>query len=340
MNTSYKSAGVDLEKYEQSMARLPALMQKTFSPRVIQNSGGFAGLFRLNQGERRYEDPILVSGTDGVGTKLKVAMMSGRHDTIGIDLVAMCVNDILCCGAEPLFFLDYVAMGKDDPDRLEQIVRGISAGCEQAGCSLIGGETAIMPDMYQADDYDVAGFCVGVVERENILDGSRVESDDVLLGIGSSGIHSNGYSLVRKVIFEKAKLKLSTKVDEIGETVEELLMKPTLIYAELLESIRKADLFESVHAIAHITGGGLQENLRRVMPEQMDVRIRPNSWIVPPVFSWIQELGKVEAQEMQKVFNMGIGMVLVVQPDQAVPMMKAVAATGYDCFEIGHCKAR
>ncbi|MEC9092765.1 MAG: phosphoribosylformylglycinamidine cyclo-ligase, partial [Planctomycetota bacterium] len=282
MSSSYKSAGVDLEKYEESMSRLPTHLQKTFSSRVIQNPGGFAGLFRLQSEDSSYEDPVLVSGTDGVGTKLKIASLMDKHDTIGIDLVAMCVNDVICCGAEPLFFLDYVAMGKDDPGRLEKIVSGISEGCQTAGCALIGGETAIMPGMYSEDDYDVAGFCVGVVDKADLLDGSRIQAGDVLLGITSSGIHSNGYSLVRKIVFEEAKLKIDSHVEETGETVGDLLLKPTLIYSGLVNAIRNApNLKQDLHGIAHITGGGLDENVSRILPPGTEAIVKPNSWIVP-----------------------------------------------------------
>lgn len=338
MNSSYKSAGVDLDKYEESMARLPAHLEKTFSPRVIQNSGGFAGLFQLNQAGHQYKDPVLVSGTDGVGTKLKVAMAMGKHDTVGIDLVAMCVNDVICCGAEPLFFLDYVAMGKDDPERLEKIVSGISQGCTQAGCALIGGETAIMPDMYADGDYDLAGFCVGVVEKENLLDGKRIKPGDMLLGISSNGIHSNGYSLVRKIVFEDAGLKLEREVDEIGDTVGNLLLKPTMIYANLVKEIRTSQLESNLHGLAHITGGGLVENVSRILPQGVDIEVKANSWIVPPVFAWLQKLGEVEPAEMERVFNMGIGMVLIIEPEKSVDFIKLIQPLGYDCYEIGVCK--
>ena len=339
MKSSYKSAGVDLEKYEQSMARLPGHMQKTFSPRVIQNAGGFAGLFDLCGDGKNYQEPVLVSGTDGVGTKLKVASMMGRHDTVGIDLVAMCVNDVICCGAEPLFFLDYIAMGKDDPDLLEQVVSGISEGCGRASCALIGGETAIMPDMYQPGDYDVAGFCVGVVEKSKLLDGSRVSGGDVLLGIASSGFHSNGYSLVRKIVFEDSRLEINSEVEEIGTQVGDLLLEPTLIYAELVNLIRsEAELESALHGVAHITGGGLEENLQRILPAGVRSEIKPNSWIVPPVFNWLQELGEVDDEEMKRVFNMGIGLVLVLDPNVVEEVIRLVQQAGYDCFEIGTCQ--
>ncbi len=340
MKASYKSAGVDLETYEKSMARLPSLMQKTFSSGVIPNSGGFAGLFQLNSEEKKYVDPVLVSGTDGVGTKLKVAGLVGKHDTIGIDLVAMCVNDVICCGAKPLFFLDYVAMGKDDPDLLEQVVTGISSGCEQSGCALIGGETAIMPDIYQKGDYDVAGFCVGVVEKSEILDGSRIRPDDVLLGVSSSGFHSNGYSLIRQIVFELANLKTDQEIEALGETLGDVLLRPTHLYAKLVQGFRNnEDLNNSLSGIAHVTGGGLVENVTRILPNGISINVRENSWLVPPAFSWLQQLGEVDQDEMHRVFNMGIGLVLVVRPEIVVEAMKLVHEFDFDCFEIGTCEA-
>lgn len=333
---SYKSAGVDLETYEQSMAQLPDLMKSTFRPGVIENMGGFAGLFQLNESGRKFDDPVLVSGTDGVGTKLKVATLANKHDTIGIDLVAMCVNDVICCGAEPLFFLDYVAMSKDDPDLLKAIVEGVSVGCRQAGAALLGGETAIMPDLYGEGEYDVAGFCVGVVERSEILDGSGVKPGDHLLGITSSGLHSNGYSLVRKIVFEMAGLSLSDEVDDLHGTVGDALLKPTKIYAQLTKALRaEPELNSKLNAIAHITGGGLVENVSRVLPESLTPKIKPNSWMVPPIFSWLQNLGNVDEAEMNRVFNMGIGLVLVVDQSAAVDFIRAVERNHFDCFELG-----
>ena len=338
MNSSYKSAGVDLETYQESMARLPNLMKATFSSNVIANPGGFAGLFQLNSENRQYRDPVLVSGTDGVGTKLKVASMVGKHDSIGIDLVGMCVNDVICCGADPLFFLDYVAMSKDDPNLLEQIVTGISDGCSQAECALIGGETAIMPDMYQAGEYDVAGFCVGVVEKDEMLDGSAVEDGDVLLGIASSGLHSNGYSLVRKIVFEQAGMQVGQTVDYLDEKLEDVLLRPTQIYASLVKQMRQnEELKAGLHGIAHITGGGLHENVSRILPEGIGLDLTANSWLVPPVFSWLQEAGNVESAEMHRVFNMGIGLVLILKSEHVVEAIRLVQSLQMDCYEIGHC---
>ena len=340
---TYRDAGVDLETYQQSMSRLPRLMHRTFSSRVMQLDGGFAGLFRLDNKKRlfsrNYRDPVLVSGTDGVGTKLKVAQMVGRHDTVGIDLVAMCINDIICCGAEPLFFLDYVAMSHDDPERLEQIVTGISEGCLQAEAALLGGETAIMPDLYQPGDYDLAGFTVGVVENKNLIDGQQIAADDVVIGLNSNGFHSNGYSLVRKAVFEHAGLTNEDQVDELGETVGDLLLRPTLIYASAVRAILKHYRVKSVvHGIAHITGGGLQENIERILPKKIDIEIDPSAWATPPLFSWLQKLGQIADDEMQRVFNMGIGLTLIVSPYYAENICRMLSEAGFANQVIGVAK--
>ena len=340
---TYKDAGVDLEVYAESMSRLPKLMQRTFSPRVMRLDGGFAGLFKLDfhNGlfKRSYENPVLVSGTDGVGTKLKVAQLVGRHDTVGIDLVAMCVNDIICCGAEPLFFLDYVAMSHDDPEALEQVVQGISDGCVDADCALLAGETAIMPDLYQHGDYDLAGFCVGVVEQDELIDGSAIAADDVVLGVESSGIHSNGFSLVRKVVFEMAGLSIDDHVDELGMTVGDALLTPTKIYARALQKILSYyKVKRVVHGIAHITGGGLQENLERIMPDHVTAMIDRNAWDILPVFDWIQKLGDIEDDEMDKVFNRGCGLTLVVSPFYAENIQRMLRNAGLKSWEIGKVK--
>ncbi len=339
MAATYQQAGVDLVKYADAMRRLPALMRRTFSPRVLPLEGGFAGLFQLDFASklfaRNYREPVLVAGTDGVGTKLLVARALGKHDTVGIDLVAMCVNDLLCTGAEPLLFLDYVALGKDEPERLEQIVRGVSDGCVEADCALLGGETAIMPDLYGAEDYDLAGFAVGVVERRSVIDGKHVEVGDVVLGIGSSGVHSNGFSLVRKIIND-AGVKYSDAPNELGETVGDALLRPTLIYAKVVRSVlTHYRVKQVVHAIAHITGGGLHENLSRVLPPHVDVAIERDSWPVPPVFPWLQRLGQVAEDEMFRVFNMGIGLVLVVSPFYAPTVEELVRGAGHSCYRLG-----
>jgi len=339
MAATYRDAGVDLDIYAQSMGRLPALMHRTFSPRVLRNDGGFAGLFQLDfDGKlfaRNYKQPILVSGTDGVGTKLKVAQQTGRHATVGIDLVAMCVNDLLCTGAEPLFFLDYVAMGRDDPDRLEKIVRGISDGCVMADCSLLGGETAIMPDMYATDDYDLAGFAVGVVEREKLIDGKSITLGDRVIGLASTGLHSNGFSLVRKIIRDSG-IDFDSHNDSLGGNVGDELLKPTRIYVEAVRAIQSHYRVKQViHGIAHITGGGIEENLDRILPKTMDAKVKQGSWPIPRVFSWLQELGDVEPIEMRRVFNMGIGLTVVVSPYYCASVMAQLQASGVDCFDIG-----
>ena len=306
--------------------------------------GGFAALFQLDfKGlfRRGYEDPLLVSCTDGVGTKLKVAVAAGVHHTVGIDLVAMSVNDALCTGAEPLFFLDYVAMSKDDPGLLEQIVRGIADACVECECALVGGETAILPDMYQGGDYDLAGFCVGVVERKRLVDGSQIQPGDLAIGIASSGFHSNGYSLVRKAVFEIGGLGGDDPVAELGRrTVNDLLLEPTRLYARPVKAVlRHYRVKQVVHGIAHITGGGLAENLGRIVPNCVQIRIDRGSWKVPGVFSWVQRLGDIAADEMDRVFNMGIGMVLVVSPHFADSIQKQLADLGYENWRIGTAHA-
>ena len=337
---TYSSAGVNLELYREGMARLPAHMRRTWCPRVTSSDGGFAALFRLDlKGlfAKGYVDPLLVSCTDGVGTKLKVAVGAGVHHTVGIDLVAMSVNDCLCTGAEPLFFLDYVALSHDDPNLLEQIVRGIADACVECGCALVGGETAILPDMYQPGDYDLAGFCVGVVDRDRLVDGSGIRPGDVVIGLGSSGFHSNGYSLVRRAVFDIAGLKGDDRVPELaGRTVHDLLLEPTRLYARpVLSVLRRFNAERSVHGIAHITGGGLAENLARVVPPSAQVVIERGSWTVPGVFPWLQRLGRIEAAEMERVFNMGIGMVLVVAPDVADAVREHLVELGCENWLIG-----
>lgn len=338
---TYKDAGVDLEVYERSMARLPRLMARTFSPRVMRLDGGFAGLFQLDFASklfaRNYQDPVLVSCTDGVGTKLKVATQSGVHHTVGIDLVAMSVNDALCCGAEPLFFLDYVAMSHDDPELLEQIVTGISTGCLQSDCALLGGETAIMPDLYRRGDYDLAGFCVGVVERKRVIDGRAIAPGDAVLGIASSGFHSNGYSLIRRVVFDIANLQIGDYVEELGQTVAEALLEPTKIYVRgVRQLLAHYPVKNVVHGIAHITGGGLFENLERILPTGSRAVIRRDSWPVPQRFRWLQRLGEIEDAEMERVFNMGIGMTLVVSTYYADSVRQQLASHGLESWPIGH----
>ncbi len=313
----YRSAGVDLDTYEETMKRLPPLMRRTYTtPRVLEWSNGFAGLFRLNANigllSRTYHDPVLVSSTDGVGTKLKLAVATGRHTTVGIDLVGMSVNDCLCAGAEPLFFLDYVAMSRDDPELTTQIVQGISDGCVEAEVALLGGETAILPDFYQPGEYDLAGFCVGVVERKHLLDGGEIRAGDKVIGIASSGLHSNGYSLARKLAFDAAGLSPESHVDALGRTVADEFLIPTRLYTRALKSVyRHYRVKRIIHGIAHITGGGLLDNPPRILPEGLAYRFT-TTWEIPSVFSWLQSIGQLPDIECFRVFNMGIGMVLVV----------------------------
>ena len=337
---TYKDAGVDLARYEDAMKRLPKLMHRTFSPRVIRHDGGFAGLFRLDFPTqlfaRNYVEPVLVSGTDGVGTKLKLAQQLQKYSTIGIDLVAMCANDVICCGAEPLFFLDYIAMDKDDPQKLEQLVTGISQGCLLGDCALLGGETAIMPDVYQPDDFDMAGFCVGVVERKNLIDGRNIAEEDVLIGVGSNGVHANGFSLVRKIVFDRLKLGVNDPVPELGTTVGEALLRPTQIYVEAVRRVLgHYKIKQVVHGIAHITGGGLEENVGRILPPGIQVNIDTNAWEIPPVFRWLQQAGGVDSAEMFRVFNMGIGLVLIVSPYYAEPIRRTLSQIGLANWIIG-----
>ncbi len=313
----YRSAGVDLQTYAETISRIGPHLRRTFTPRVIDWKNGFAGLFRLDDQigllSRAYRDPVLVASTDGVGTKLKLAFATGRHRTVGIDLVAMSVNDCLCAGAEPLFFLDYVAMSRDDPELTSQIVGGISDGCIEAECALLGGETAILPDFYKEGEYDLAGFCVGVVERKHILNGSEIREGDKVIGLASSGLHSNGYSLARKIVFEHAGLSADTFVPELGRTVADELLEPTRLYVRAVKTVyHRYRVKRIVHGIAHITGGGLVENLPRILPEGLGFALRKGSWTVPKVFPWLQSLGSVDESEMDRVFNMGIGLVIVV----------------------------
>jgi phosphoribosylformylglycinamidine cyclo-ligase len=347
---TYRDSGVDLETYRESMSRLPGLMRRTHCPRVLPWNNGFAGLFSLDFAgglfSRNYTDPVLVSCTDGVGTKLKVAQLAGQHHTVGIDLVAMCVNDAICCGAEPLFFLDYVAMGKDDPDLLENLVSGISRGCVESDLALVGGETAIMPDLYQPEDYDLAGFCVGIVERSRLLDGRAIVPGDVAVGVASSGIHSNGFSLVRKIVLKHAGLQLDEFVEECSGRVAEILLTPTQLYARPVRNVLNHYKVKSVvHGIAHITGGGLHENLGRILPPSVDAVIQCGSWPIPPVFSWLQRLGEVEDTEMFQVFNMGVGLVLVVSEYYSESIQQQLATFGLQSWQIGqivegqgHCR--
>lgn len=340
MSLTYKSSGVDLDLYEQAMGRLPRLMARTMTPRAMPLPGGFAGLFRLQDAQHKYEDPVLVSGTDGVGTKIKVAHMAGVFDTIGIDLVGMCVNDCLCLGAEPLFFLDYIALGRDNPDLIVNVVDGVSAGCVEAGAALLGGETAIMPDVYGPDEFDVAGFCVGVVEKSRILDGSRIQIGDVVVAIASSGLHSNGYSLVRKAVFDAGKKSIDDHVGELGTTVGQALLTPTRIYSKTVAAVtRDARLRDGLSAIAHITGGGLCDNIARLLPAGCGLIVDRSTWTVPAVFNWVQGLGRIDREEMFRVFNMGVGMTFVVRPDAVSHLQSVLKDAECDSWVCGEVVA-
>ena len=316
---TYKDAGVDIDAGNELVDRIKPLVKRTFRPEVLTDLGGFGGLFALAPG--RYREPVLVSGTDGVGTKLMLAQHLGRHDTIGIDLVAMCVNDVLVQGAEPLFFLDYFACGRLDVDVASDVVAGIAEGCAQAGAALIGGETAEMPDMYSDGEYDLAGFCVGIVERAEIIDGSAIRPGDALVGIGSSGPHSNGYSLIRKVI------------DIAGDADVDGLIEPTRIYVRSILALKQAI---TIRGLSHITGGGLTENLPRVIPESAHAVIDTSTWQPGPVFDWLERHGNIEADEMRRTFNCGVGMVVVVAAAELETALHTLAEHGETAWHIGH----
>lgn len=308
----YREAGVDVEAGRAFVQRIRRMVESTHRPEVLGGLGGFSGFFQLPSG---YREPVLVSGTDGVGTKLKLAQQCDRHDTVGIDLVAMCVNDVLTSGAEPLFFLDYLATGKLNSDQLTQVISGITEGCRMAGCALLGGETAEMPGFYQPGEYDLAGFCVGIAEKSEILDGSQVQIGDVAIGLASQGIHSNGYSLVRKILEAKGHSLDQTPDSLGGKTLADELLTPTRLYVKPVLAARQAGL--AIHGMAHITGGGLPENLPRCLGKGQSIAINPQSWSIPPVFEWLAAQGSVATIEMFNTFNMGIGFVLLVPADQA-----------------------
>lgn len=327
---TYKDAGVDIDAGNTFVQMIKPLVKATQRPEVMADIGGFGGLFALNPD--KYKNPVLVSGTDGVGTKLKIAFMADRHDTIGIDLVAMCVNDIVVQGAEPLFFLDYLATGKLEPEKAAAVVKGISEGCVQAGCALIGGETAEMPGFYSANEYDAAGFTVGVVDRDKIIDGSSITVGNTLIGLASSGLHSNGYSLARKVIFEKMGLGINDILPGTGKTVADELLIPTRIYVRSILNLLR-DFH--INGIAHITGGGLLENIPRVLPKGCKAQITLNSWTLPPVFKVLQEAGNIEQNEMLRTFNCGVGMVLAVPEEEAEDIMIRLSGLNEEAFTIG-----
>lgn len=335
---SYKDAGVDVNVKGQFTDSIYSKMKTTFGPRVIENPDGFGGLFALHSRFKKYRQPVLVSSTDGVGTKLKVAFMTGRHDTIGIDLVAMCVNDIVVLGAEPLFLLDYLASSKIMPKVLHGVLDGIVVGCRQAGCALIGGETPEMPGFYQKGEYDIAGFVVGVVEKNKIINGSAIKPGDVVIGLSSSGIHSNGFSLVRKVFFDKAKMKVTSKLKKYGldATLGEALLTPTRIYVKpILKVLQKHTSKNIIKGMAHITGGGLYDNIPRILPDGCAVEVQRDLWEIPRIFYIIQDIGDVEDKEMFHVFNMGIGMTLVVARQDVKTVLRDLETAGEPGVVIG-----
>jgi phosphoribosylformylglycinamidine cyclo-ligase len=326
---TYRDAGVDVEAGDEAVRRIAPIARSTFRPEVLGGIGGFAGFVRVPTG---YAEPVLVSSTDGVGTKLKVAFLADRHDTVGIDLVAMGVNDLLVHGAEPLYFLDYIGAAHLDPGRVETLVRGIAAGCLQAGCALIGGETAELPDLYAAGEYDLAGFAVGIVERARIIDGAAVRPGDVVLGLASTGLHSNGYSLARRIVFDVMKLGAGSTLPGTARTVADELLEPTRIYVKpVLELLAQV----SVHAMAHVTGGGITGNLPRVLPTGCRARIRRPRWPVPAVFTALAAAGRVSETEMFRTFNMGIGYVLVVAPGDVDTVLGLKALADIGVFRIG-----
>ncbi|MGA2223351.1 MAG: phosphoribosylformylglycinamidine cyclo-ligase [Syntrophobacteraceae bacterium] len=326
----YREAGVDLDKANELVRRIRPIARSTHRGGVITDIGGFGGLFSLNLQD--VKNPVLVSSTDGVGTKLKIAFIANRHDTVGIDLVAMCVNDIVVQGARPLFFLDYLALGRIDLDLVEQLVTGIAAGCKKAGCALIGGETAEMPDFYKENEYDMAGFAVGLVDNSQIIDGSTIRVGHRIIGLASSGLHSNGYSLVRRIMFDKLGLKPDSFVSELNRTVAEELLEPTCIYVEpVLNLLRKY----RVHGMAHITGGGFYDNIERILPRACGAVIREESWNAPPIFNFLREKGNVSPEEMNSVFNNGIGFVVVVEPSEAEDTVSFLSAMNTEVHIIG-----
>ncbi len=331
----YKHSGVDIEAGYKAVELMKKHVARTARPEILGGLGGFSGAFSMDK-FKNMEHPTLVSGTDGVGTKLKLAFLMDKHDTVGIDCVAMCVNDIACAGGEPLFFLDYIACGKNIPERIADIVSGVAEGCVQAGAALIGGETAEMPGFYPEDEYDLAGFAVGVVDEKDLITGASLSSGDVLIGMASSGVHSNGFSLVRKV-FEMSRESLETYYEELGTTLGEALLAPTKIYVKALKSMKDAGV--TVKACSHITGGGFYENVPRMLREDVDALIQKNSYPVPPIFKLLAEKGQVEEQVMYNTYNMGIGMIVAVNPEDVDTAMQAIQAAGEKPYVIGHIES-
>lgn len=328
----YKSAGVDIEAGYKAVELMKQHVKATMRPEVLGGLGGFSGAFSLSK-IKNMQEPVLLSGTDGVGTKLKLAFLTDKHDSIGIDCVAMCVNDVACAGGEPLFFLDYIACGKNDPEKIATIVKGVADGCIQSGAALIGGETAEMPGFYPVDEYDLAGFCVGVADKCDLIDGKDLKSGDVLIGIASSGVHSNGFSLVRKV-FDMTKEALDTYYDELGKTLGEALLAPTKIYVKALKAVRDKNI--KIKACSHITGGGFYENIPRMLIEDTKAVVRKDSYEIPAIFKLMAKAGDIKEEMMYNTFNMGLGMVIAVDKSDVSKTLEALKALGESAYEIGY----
>ena len=335
MALDYKSAGVDIEAGYKSVELIKDYVKQTNRPEVLGGLGGFSGAFSM-AAIKDMEDPVLLSGTDGVGTKIKLAFLLDKHDTIGIDAVAMCVNDVACAGGEPLFFLDYIACGRNIPEKIAAIVKGVAEGCKQSECALIGGETAEHPGLMPEDEYDVAGFTVGVVDRKDMIDGRQIKAGDVLIGVASSGVHSNGFSLVRKV-FDMTKENLETYVDELGQTLGECLLTPTRIYVKMMKSLKTCGV--KVKGCSHITGGGFYENIPRMLPDGIKAVVKKDSYDIPPIFSLMQKKGGIDEKMMYNTFNMGLGMVLAVDKNDAEAALKAIEASGEKAWIVGSCES-
>ena len=332
---TYKDAGVDIDQGNLFVKKIKPLIKSTFRKEVMSPIGGFGGLFHLDMG--KLSDPVLVSSTDGVGTKLKIAQMMDKHDTVGIDLVAMSVNDVVVQGAEPLFFLDYISTGILNVERNVKIIEGIVKGCQEAGCALIGGETAEMPDFYKDEEYDLAGFCVGLVEADKIVDGSEIRVGDRIIGIASNGMHSNGFSLARKVLFEKGKMNAHDKIDDLGHSIGMELLRPTKIYVKSILNLVKNF---NIKGIIHITGGGFIDNVPRILPSQCRAVILKNSWDIPPVFTIMKNMGNIDDSEMYRVFNMGIGMMVVAPEKVAAEVIERLDIFGEKAYSIGFIEKR
>ncbi|MEW6068113.1 MAG: phosphoribosylformylglycinamidine cyclo-ligase [Nitrospirota bacterium] len=328
---TYKKAGVDIEEGERFVHLISPQVRKTFRPEVMTDIGSFSALFKIDI--KKYKNPVLVSGTDGVGTKLAIAFMMDKHETVGIDLVAMCVNDVLTSGAEPLFFLDYFATGRLKPEKAADVIKGMVTGCKEAGCSLIGGETAEMPGFYSEGEYDLAGFAVGIVDRKKIIDGSKIKAGDVIIGLASNGLHSNGYSLVRKLFFDLEKLDVNTYIPDIGGTLGEELLKPTKIYVKAFMFLRDKI---KIKGMAHITGGGITGNLPRILPEGVYANIKTGSWTVPKIFDFIETTGNIPDYEMKMTFNMGVGYIMIVPEKDATDAILLLKKAKYLAYIIGH----